>query len=30
VTVEPKGSAALRATTKAINAMVGHLELGDA
>jgi len=30
VTVEPKGSAALRATTQAINAMVGHLELGDA
>ena len=30
VTVESAGAAALRATTKAINAMVGQLELGDA
>ena len=30
VTVEPDGVAAVRATTKAIRAMVGQLELGDA
>jgi DNA-binding PadR family transcriptional regulator len=30
VTVEPPGAAAVRATTGAIQAMVGQLELGDA
>jgi hypothetical protein len=30
VTVEPPGAAAVRATTDAIQAMVGQLEFGDA
>lgn len=30
VSVEPEGVAAVRTTTKAISAMVGQLELGDA